>query len=88
MDALLMADRKTEDELREIISRASKTLNAANGSSVWKHRKSGVGYRIRTLTLREEDLVPLVMYARLGSVVSFVRPVDDFLNSFGPVHGT
>lgn len=46
----------------------------------WKHFKGGV-YEIICKALREEDLIPVVVYRHVGAVRTWVRPLDNFLGT-------
>lgn len=51
------------------------------------HKKSGGRYIIINVTLREEDLKPLVVYApasdhEIGYGITFARPYDEFMEKF------
>ena len=51
-------------------------------SGIYRHYKRGTQYRVHLVALREEDLVPCVVYESLdpGAEHRFwIRPVEDFM---------
>lgn len=48
-----------------------------------RHRETGDGYEVEGLCLRERDLVPCVLYSRIGcDGPLWCRPLDEFLSRF------
>lgn len=74
--------RLTDQQLTDTCRRAILRLEGVN---FWRHRNSGGCYVSLGVTLREEDLEPLVRYYPHGKRgFEFTRPIDEFLERFEP----
>jgi hypothetical protein len=76
--------KKTPHELFMILSKANMRVMAG---LQYIHNKSGDVYTVLSITLREEDLEPLVIYVPvdvglLAYSISFARPIDEFDEKF------
>lgn len=50
--------------------------------SSWRHRKTGGRYHVVCVAVREADLVPLVVYQNSETLVTWARPVAEFVERF------
>lgn len=71
--------RLSEEELVAILKQADRRVPI--GSRI-RHRKSGDEYSVMNIALREEDLVPLVIYSGVRSSARFCRPVSEIIERF------
>lgn len=68
--------KPTEAELRLRLADCPKK------GTRWQHRlKGGNIYKVRDAVLREEDLMPLVVYS-IWQGVRWARPLGEFLETF------
>ena len=75
--------RYAPEQLAKIIYGATERVKLAH---IYRHKRGGL-YIAVGVTLREEDLEPLVIYTptdpkALGFSISFVRPLAEFLERF------
>ena len=80
-----MTEKKTMEELSQGIRDICQSYICYD--SKWKHIKTGNMYKVRGFTYNEADMNILVIYEPFNrhdyiGDVSFVRPVDEFLEKF------
>jgi hypothetical protein len=72
-------ERLTNSELKRMLSKARAKVQLG---ALYQHIHGGY-YVVRSVSLRESDLEPLVSYAPLTSaMIEFSRPLTEFLDRF------
>lgn len=75
-----MTEKKTFEELR-LINIAAQGKVQLGG--IYRHTTSGGTYSVKIVSLREEDLEPLVTYTPISNEgTHFTRPLTEFLEKF------
>lgn len=80
------SEKLSTEELKERLRIAHNVLPP---KSIWVHVKTGNEYVVAAVVLRENDLMPMVVYHAYvpeepSNTVTFVREMPEFLDGFRP----